>query len=42
MDGDINIEVNELNEPKVFELPSTNSLTVTNFPVSSEGLTFRF
>jgi hypothetical protein len=42
MGGEINVEVNESNDPQVFELASTNSLTVTNFPVSTEGFTFRF
>lgn len=31
--SDIDIEVNQMNEPLTYESPSANSLIVTNFPV---------
>ena len=40
--GDISTEVNESNDPLVRNLPSLNALTITNFPASSSGRTFRF
>lgn len=35
-------EVNSVSDTLVRNIPTLNSLVVTNFPVSSEGLTFRF
>jgi hypothetical protein len=40
--GDIETEVNSTEDPAVRNLPSLNQLTVTNFPDSSLGYTFRF
>lgn len=40
--GPINTEVNANLDPLVRNLPSLNSLKVTNFPTGSQGSTFRF
>lgn len=40
--ANIDVEVNTDNDPAVRDLPSLNSLRVTDFPANSEGKTFRF
>ena len=40
--SDVTTEVNANNDPAVRNIPTLRKLTVTNFPVGSEGLTFRF